>query len=169
MLNPAQEIELVSNIMPLLTNKQLQVKAAALGLLVRFRELVPEFRSIMLASLTDTSPVVRKQAVLAFSTYGNLDDLEHLESFASDDYLAETKMGGPLVYELRNLALKEIEAIVARSFRKHESTEVLETGELAYWWSWSGFWSWKRTPTSKLRQWWRRMVKCIEPNRDNQK
>lgn len=149
LLNPDQELELVAAILPLLTNEQLQVNAAALGLLVGFSELVPEYRSIMLAGLVDASPLVRKQALLAFTTYGSLHDIGHLERFESDDYLAETNMGGPLVYELRNLALKEIEVTVGRTFRRHEMTEILETGELAYWWSWSDFRAWSRRPTRR--------------------
>ena len=67
-----------------------------------------------------------------------------LENFETDNYLAELSMNGPLMYELRNIALETIESVMGKAFKKDEKTEVVPSGEVAFWWDWAPYHAWKK-------------------------
>jgi hypothetical protein len=103
----------------------------------------------MLNGLKDANPMVRKEALLAYETYRQGKDVTPLETFENDTYIAEDSMGGPLTYELRNLALETIERVIGRTFKKHEKAETLPRGEIAYCWDWAPYHAWKESWTHK--------------------
>ncbi len=143
-INPAHESTLVSRIVDLGRGPTDRVKSSALKMVTRFRASVPDFRSLMMEGLSSSDPMVRKEAVLAYELYCLPKEVAPLERFEHDDYVTETAMGGPLLYELRNLALETIERVIGKNFRKAEKTEARSTGEVAFWWDWSPYHAWKK-------------------------
>lgn len=125
----------VLEVKQLCVSKHGQVHGPAIKMLERFHKHVPEYRTIMLRALHYEDPMARRQALVFYSTYCRAQETEPLEPFERDNYMAETSMGGPLVYELRNLALETIEKVLDTRFKTAEETEALSSGEVVYWWS----------------------------------
>jgi hypothetical protein len=138
-----REKTFVSRIVELCRRPTNPVQSSALHLVSRYHAEVPDFRPLMMNGLLSTDPMVRKEALLAYELYCHPKEVVPLEGFERDDYLTETAMGGPLIYELRNLALETIEHVIRKQFRKTEKTEAQPTGEVAFWWDWAPYHSWK--------------------------
>jgi hypothetical protein len=149
-LDQAQEAKLVARLETLSRGETKQVQAPCFKLLRRFRSKVRDYRGLMLEGLIDSDPMVRKEALLAYETYCQPKEVAPLEKFESDSYLAEISMTGPLIYELRNLALETIERVIGKSFKKSEKTELTSDGEVAFWWDWSPYHASKKSWLNKL-------------------
>ncbi|NJK91340.1 MAG: hypothetical protein HC904_05600 [Blastochloris sp.] len=149
-LNLDQARELIYATKQLAASKHGQVHGPALTILGNFQTQVPDYRRIMLDALHDEDPMARRQALVLYSSYCRSRETEPLESFESDTYMAEISMGGPLVYELRNLALETIESVIGKRFKKTEESEALSNGEVVYWWEWKSYHEWKRSWVKRL-------------------
>lgn len=126
----------------------------AVPLFVALRNEFADYRERMLDCLKDPSPEVRFQALTVFQTFLSRKDISSLLHFQHDNYLAETEMGSPLVYALRNQALAVIESLCGKEFRKTEKVVMLVSEErIAYCWDWQPFLNWWKKEGSKWRFW----------------
>jgi hypothetical protein len=138
-----QQRNLVAQIIRLSKATGKRVQAPSYKLLARFSSEVPDYRAMMLNGLENPDPMVRKEALLAYGSYCRAKEVAPLEAFENDSYVTETNMGGPLVYEIRNLALETIERVIGRTFQKSEKSEARASGEVAFWWDWTPYHAWK--------------------------
>lgn len=142
-INPTREPNLIGRVIELGREPTGRVRPDALKVLVRYYDSIPNFRPMMLEALKSDNPMVRKQSLLAYGRYCLSKEVAPLEGFEHDSYAAEMAMGGPLIYELRNLALGTIEQVIRKNFRKAERTEARSTGEVVFWWDWAPYHAWK--------------------------
>jgi hypothetical protein len=142
-LDEKQESQLLSRLIDLSCSKSQQVQAPCFKLLRRFHPKVPNYRSLMLKGLASSNSMVRKEALLAYETYRQPKETAPLERFENDTYVTELSMNGPLIYELRNLALESIEHVIGKNFKKTEKTEITAAGEAVFWWDWAPYLTWK--------------------------
>jgi hypothetical protein len=150
-LDSAQEGRLIFRIEKLSRGERQQIRASCYKFLRRFYLQVPNYRNLMLQGLSDSDPMVRMEALLGFETYCKRKDTIVLENFENDSYVSETSMNGPLVYQLRNLALETIERVIRKAFEKVERTEVISNRDIAFWWDWAPYHKWKSN-------WLRRLI-----------
>lgn len=149
-LTESQEDKLISRVRELSRGKTEQIRPSCYKFLRRFRSKVPNYRDLMLEGLKDSDPIVRKEALLGYETYCQPREVAPLEMFENDGYFAEISMNGPLLYELRNLALETIERVIGKTFKKSEKTEAIAGGEVAFWWDWAPYHRWKNSWLNKL-------------------
>jgi len=145
-----QQANLIAQIIRLSGATGKQVQAPAYKLLARYSSQVPDYRAMMLNGLQNPDPMVRKEALLAHGSYCRAKEVFPLEAFENDNYLTETVMGGPLVYELRNIALEAIERAIGKTFQKSEKSEAQSSGAVAFWWDWTPYHVWKDRWFKKL-------------------
>ncbi|HYF37871.1 MAG TPA: hypothetical protein VD994_21390 [Prosthecobacter sp.] len=143
-LTVAQEDKLISLVKDLSQAKIKQVRPACYNFLRKFHIKVPEYRQLMLKGLIDPDPIVRKEALLGYPTYGRPNEVLPLEPFETDSYFAEISMNGPLIFELRNLALETIERTIGKKFTKAEKADTTPDGEVVFWWDWTPYHRWKK-------------------------
>ena len=124
-----------------LKHRDARIRSAAIPILFELRNAVPNFAQQMVESLTDTDAEVREFALRNAHLFINRKDIHRLLPFRTDPYAAETELGGPLIYVLRNLALEQIENILRKRFPKSELSE-LDNHEVRFWWDWEPFLAW---------------------------
>jgi len=149
-LSPEQSQDLISIVTQILNSKHGQVHGPALAVLGRFKSQIMNYRAIMLNALLDDDPMARRQALVLYTSYCRPRETEPLETFENDNYITEISMGGPLVYDLRNLAFEIIEVVIGRQFQRTKETKSLENGKVVYWWGWSPYFQWKKSWLRRL-------------------
>ncbi|MEM1060471.1 MAG: hypothetical protein AAGK14_14750 [Verrucomicrobiota bacterium] len=122
-LDEKQVGALLRRVQNLVGSKHARVHGPALKLLSMCRVHVPNYREMMLAALEDDDPMARRQALVVYPTYCHPKEVQPLERFEHDEHKVETSMGGPLLYDLRNLALEKIEEVLGKQFKKTEETQ----------------------------------------------
>jgi hypothetical protein len=133
---------LVDKLPKWITHENDDVREAALPIFVRLGENFRDYRTMMLARLADSVPMVRSLALGAYRTFLTRKDIPLLLRFQHDEYMSETSMGSPLIYPIRNQALAVIEALCGKTFTKHEEVRILEDNHTVYWWDWHPFLAW---------------------------
>jgi hypothetical protein len=139
------EPDLIGILPGLVKTSNSNIKVSAVKFLIAYRVHFEKFREIMLSALNDDSPVVRALALRAYTLYASPREYEPLEIFESDSYSGEIGMGSHLVYELRNLALEVLGKIAGQDFKQNEETEIHESGNAIFWWSWQPYHKWKKS------------------------
>jgi hypothetical protein len=132
---------LINRVPELLNHKEKIIHYKALDYFVMLRSHYPNYREKMLTYLSDDDLGYRQIALLVYETYCKSKEIEPLLKFKNDDYASEISMNSYLVYKLRNLALKKIERLSGKNFRKYEKVEPRE-GTLVYWNDWEPFLEW---------------------------
>jgi hypothetical protein len=136
---------LASLIRDSLTHSNSQVRVAAIGALVAFRESYEGDGAVMRAFLRSPEPAMRREALRAAPSFLSAKELGALLPFRDDTVFIETGgMGGPLRYDLRDYALEVAEHIAQRRFDSGDCMERRE-GSTIYWRSWGAFTRWLET------------------------
>ncbi|MBI5385969.1 MAG: HEAT repeat domain-containing protein [Verrucomicrobia bacterium] len=153
--NPPQEFvkALLPRARAWLKHENWDVRDRALNIIIHLRENYRNYREVMLEMLQDPEPVVRWHALRECRTFLTRKDIPALLVFQNDKYMAETEMGSPLVYAIRNDALAAIETLCGKPFTKSEKVEPGEAGRMVYWWDWKPFLDWWSRRHSKWRFW----------------
>jgi len=115
----------------------------ALDCYILLRNNYPDYRKKMLDLLNSTDLGYRKKALEHYETYCNPREIEPLLIFKNDSYSTELSMCGPLVFELRNLALEKICKALKKNFiltKKYEYQE--KWNDDVSWNDWEPFLEW---------------------------
>lgn len=119
-----------------------QVRMAAASAFVAFQSSFDDYAVVMRGFLSASVPSIRQIALRAAPTYLSAKELNTLLPFQDDPEIGETGgMGGPLRYDLRDLALETAETIAGRSFSNGDCLERRD-GVVISWRSWSKFSQW---------------------------
>jgi hypothetical protein len=132
---------LVKRVRELLSHHSSFVGSKALALFVWLRSNYPDYRKVMLTYLASPDLGLRKVALSNFDTFSAPSELSPLIRFCNDNCAVEYSMSGPMRYDLRDLALHEIESITGLQFRTAELTEPFDGG-LVTWYDWRPFQTW---------------------------
>lgn len=136
-----------------LKHENWDVRNRALDLFVRFRNNYSNYSKIMLEMLSDPDSGVRWDVLRNYKTFLTKEDIPALLTFQNDNYMSETEMNSPLIYAIRNDALKAIEDLCGKQFRKSERVEPGPDGLLVYWWDWALFLEWWEGQNRGWRLW----------------
>jgi hypothetical protein len=119
-----------------------QVRGHAVRAFVAFRECYEDYSVVMRGLLGSSDAQLRRAALIAAPSFLSSKELEILLPFRDDPEFGETGgMGGPLRYDLRDLALEIAERIAGRKFDNGDCLERRENTEI-FWRSWSAFTQW---------------------------
>jgi hypothetical protein len=158
-LNREREAWFIAYISDLSQGATGRLEAPCFRLMRRFRFKMRNYRDLMLKALESADPLVRKEALLAYEAYRLSGEVAPLEKFERDDHLAGSGRRRPKTFELRNLALEEIERVMRATFKKVEKTEVTPEGDKAVYRDWAPYYRWKKSP-------WRRFLnRLFKPDR----
>jgi hypothetical protein len=95
----------------------------------------------MLKYLSSADLGLRKRALFHYESYCRKGEIEPLLPFQHDTNASDIRMGGPWVYELRDLALRTIENVVGQQFLTRSCKEPYLGSEVS-WRDWAPFRRW---------------------------
>jgi hypothetical protein len=126
----------------------------------RLRNRVPQYNDWMRRFLRDPYHHVRCIALLNCKKFLPKGEVAPLLNFRTDPHYEEISMMGPLVYSLRDEALRQIEQILGRTFDISRLSETIEGGDVVGWRDWSPFMNWWNSP---WRRFWARLKVLGKP------
>jgi hypothetical protein len=126
----------------LLNHSSSKIRADAARAFVAFRKDFSDYPSVMLGLLRSPDVQIMRIALRATPTFLPVKNVDELLRFRDEPTFGETGgMGGPMRYDLRDLALEMAERIAAKSFDAGDCLEQREGFQVS-WRSWSAFTIW---------------------------
>ncbi len=124
-------------------NQKTQAFYFALDFYIWLKDNYSDYREKMLEFLGSNDLGCRKKALSVYETYCRPGEIEPLFQFEHDNYIAELAMCGPLIYELRDLALEKIGKLCGKSFLQNKKSEYNSewNGNVVFY-DWKPFWDW---------------------------
>lgn len=124
------------------THPSPRVREDAVRAFVAFRSSYEDYTTAMREFLQSPQSQIRRTALRAAPTFLSSKELEVLLPFRDDPEFGETGgMGGPLRYDLRDLALEIAERIAGRQFLDGDCSERRAEQEIS-WRNWRSFTQW---------------------------
>ena len=125
----------------LLMHPRGSVRSLAIPLFVHFKDNFCDYRQQMMRLLADSDLTNRSLALKHYGTFSIASEITPLLRFKGDDYVGELSMNGQFVYELRDIALEQIESKTGMRFRINIRSEDFD-GTKVYWYDWVDFLRW---------------------------
>ncbi len=133
---------ITARIRELLHHANVRIRVDAARAFVAFRDNFSDYHGVMLDLLGSSDAQIKRIAVAAAPTFLSPKNLGELLRFRNEPTFGETGgMGGPMRYDLRDLALQTAEQIAGKSFYVGDCSEH-QNGIQISWRSWSAFATW---------------------------